>query len=105
MALRRLALANLPTPLQQPVRLAAALGLDLWVKRDDMTAGAEAGNKIRKLEFLLGAALEARADTVITCGGLQSNHARATALLAASLGMRALLFLRTATPSDGLPLA
>ncbi len=47
----RLALAHLPTPLQRPERLARALGLDLWIKRDDMTGGPEAGNKIRKLEF------------------------------------------------------
>ena len=92
---KRLSLGHLPTPLQQPSRLAQAMGLDLWLKRDDMTGGAEAGNKIRKLEFLLANALESGCDTVITCGGLQSNHARATALLAASLGLRAVLFLRT----------
>jgi D-cysteine desulfhydrase len=93
--MKRLTLANLPTPIQRPSRLAAALGIDLWVKRDDMTGGAEAGNKLRKLEFLLAEALSLSADTVITCGGIQSNHARATALAAASLGMQALLFLRT----------
>jgi D-cysteine desulfhydrase len=97
---RRLALAHLPTPLQRPARLAARMGIDLVVKRDDMTGGAEAGNKIRKLEFLLGDALEQGADTVITCGGIQSNHARATALLAASLGLRTILFLRV--PADQL---
>jgi D-cysteine desulfhydrase len=92
--MKRLTLAHLPTPLQRPARLAAALGLDLWIKRDDMTGGAEAGNKLRKLEFLLAEALARGADTVITCGGLQSNHARATALAAASLGLKSLLFLR-----------
>ncbi|HLM73869.1 MAG TPA: pyridoxal-phosphate dependent enzyme, partial [Polyangiaceae bacterium] len=95
MTRRRLPLGHLPTPLHQPSRLAHAMGLDLWLKRDDMTGGAEAGNKIRKLEFLLADALESGCDSVITCGGIQSNHARATALLAASLGLRALLFLRT----------
>jgi D-cysteine desulfhydrase len=94
----RLALAHLPTPLQRPERLARALGLDLWIKRDDMTGGPEAGNKIRKLEYLLAAAVAEGADTLITCGGLQSNHARATALLAASLGLGAVLFLRTSDP-------
>jgi D-cysteine desulfhydrase len=93
--MNRLALAHLPTPLQKPERLARSLGLDLWIKRDDMTGGPEAGNKIRKLEFLLAAAVAGGADTVITCGGLQSNHARATALAAASLGLGAVLFLRT----------
>lgn len=95
MTRRRLSLGHLPTPLHQPSRLAHAMGLDLWLKRDDMTGGAEAGNKIRKLEFLLADALESGCDAVITCGGIQSNHARATALLAASLGLKALLFLRT----------
>jgi len=94
----RLHLAHLPTPLVQPPRLADAMGIDLWIKRDDATGGAEAGNKIRKLEFLLADALERGADTLVTCGGIQSNHARATALCGASLGMRAVLFLRTTEP-------
>jgi D-cysteine desulfhydrase len=102
---KRLSLAHLPTPLQKPARLAEAMGLDLWVKRDDMTGGAESGNKARKLEFLLAEAASEGADTVITCGGIQSNHARATALLAASLGMKSLLFLRTTGPLDHAPLA
>ncbi len=91
----RLILAHLPTPITRPQRLADRLGIDLWIKRDDATAGAEAGNKIRKLEYLLADAVARGADTVITCGGIQSNHARATALCAASLGLRSLLFLRT----------
>ena len=65
---KRLALSHLPTPIQRPQRLAEALGVDLYVKRDDMTAGAEAGNKIRKLEYLLAAAREEGAGCVITCG-------------------------------------
>jgi D-cysteine desulfhydrase len=93
--MHRIALAHLPTPIQRPSRLAEALGLDLWVKRDDMTAGAESGNKIRKLEFLLAEAEAREADTVITCGGLQSNHARATAICAAARGLSARLYLRT----------
>lgn len=94
----RLILAHLPTPLVSPRRLGARLGVDLWVKRDDATGGAEAGNKVRKLEYLLADAVARGADTIVTCGGIQSNHARATALCAASLGMRALLFLRTLDP-------
>jgi len=93
--LPRLVLAHLPTPLVKPALLAARLGIDLWIKRDDASGGAEAGNKVRKLEYLLADAVARGADTVITCGGLQSNHARATALCAASLGLRAILFLRT----------
>lgn len=102
--LPRVRLAHLPTPLVKPPRLAASLGCDLWVKRDDMTGGPEAGNKIRKLELLLAEALATSADTVITCGGLQSNHARATALCAASLGLRTVLLLRTPNPQAAAPL-
>ncbi|MBI4700654.1 MAG: pyridoxal-phosphate dependent enzyme [Deltaproteobacteria bacterium] len=96
---RRLRFAHLPTPLQQPRRLADALGIDLWVKRDDATGGPEAGNKVRKLELLLADALGHGCDTVITCGGIQSNHARATAVLCAALGLRAVLLLRSGIPS------
>lgn len=92
--MRRLFLCHLPTPLENHPALDRLLGGEIWVKRDDATAGAEAGNKIRKLEFLLGEALDLRARAVITCGGIQSNHARATALLAARLGLSCTLFLR-----------
>lgn len=96
---RRLRLAHLPTPLWRSPALDAVVGTEVWVKRDDMTAGAAAGNKIRKLEFLLADAVDRGATTVLTCGAVQSNHARATALLAAQLGLRAVLFLRTHEPS------
>jgi D-cysteine desulfhydrase len=95
----RLRLAHLPTPLWRWAALDSLCGTEVWVKRDDMTAGAEAGNKIRKLEYLLAAAMTERATTIVTCGGVQSNHARATALCAASLGLSCVLLLRTATPS------
>lgn len=102
--LPHLSLAHLPTPLEPAPRLGEAMGLDLWIKRDDATGGPEAGNKIRKLEFLLADALARGCDTVITCGGLQSNHARATAVLAARLGLRAVLMLRVADPGQALEL-
>lgn len=92
----KLTLAHLPTPLVRYDSLDALIGAEVWVKRDDMTAGPEAGNKIRKLEYLLAAAKAEGASVVITCGGEQSNHARATALLARRVGLRPLLFLRTA---------
>ncbi len=91
----KLSLAHLPTPLVHYDALDTLVGAEVWVKRDDMTAGPEAGNKIRKLEYLLAAAQIEHASTVITCGGEQSNHARATALLARRLGLRAILVLRT----------
>jgi D-cysteine desulfhydrase len=94
--MNKLHLAHLPTPLWHNSALDAMVGCEVWVKRDDMTSGAAAGNKIRKLEYLLGEAVERQATTVLTCGGIQSNHARATAIAARELGMDAILFLRTA---------
>jgi D-cysteine desulfhydrase len=96
--MKRLALCHAPTPIWRNRALDALLGLELWVKRDDMSSGAAAGNKIRKLEYLLADALAHGATAVITCGGLQSNHARATAILARELGLSPLLFLRTQDP-------
>jgi D-cysteine desulfhydrase len=97
--LPRIALVHGPTPLVKRRALDEWLGVDLWVKRDDATGGAEAGNKVRKLEWLLGDARARRSDTIVTCGGLQSNHARATALVCASLGMACVLFLRVPDPA------
>jgi D-cysteine desulfhydrase len=101
--MKKLSLAHLPTPLWHHEALDRLVGTEVWVKRDDMTSGAAAGNKIRKLEYLLADALERRATTVVTCGGIQSNHARATALLAAEVGLRAVLVLRVADPTKQAP--
>ncbi len=101
--LPRIALVHGPTPVVKRRGLDALLGVDLWIKRDDVTGGAEAGNKVRKLEWLLGDAIARRADTILTCGGLQSNHARATALVCASLGLGCVLFLRVDDPLQTLP--
>ena len=90
---RRIRLVHGPTPLVHHQRLAERFGVELWIKRDDATGGAEAGNKLRKLEFLLADAIERGADTLVTCGDVQSNHARATALIAASHGLRCALLL------------
>jgi len=98
--MKKIALAHLPTPLWHNPVLDELVGCEVWIKRDDMTSGAAAGNKIRKLEYLLGDAVERRATTVLTCGGIQSNHARATAIAARELGLRSVLILRTA---DGKP--
>jgi D-cysteine desulfhydrase len=94
-ARRKLRLVHAPTPLERFPALDALVGCELWVKRDDMTAGPEAGNKIRKLEWLLADALDQRADVTVTCGGVQSNHARATAILSRRLGLSPVLVLRT----------
>ncbi len=90
----RLPLAHLPTPLWHSDALDAFVGTEVWVKRDDMTGGADAGNKLRKLEYLLAEAKLRGANVVLTCGGEQSNHARATAIAAREQGMRSVLFLR-----------
>ncbi len=91
----RLSLARLPTPLQPLERLRAAVGGPrIWVKRDDLSDCAVSGNKVRKLEFTLAQALGEGADTLLSCGGLQSNHCRATALLGARLGLQVHLLLR-----------
>lgn len=100
---RRLSLARTPTPLESLRKLSDRLGVELYVKRDDLTGIALSGNKIRKLEFVLADALEQGADTVLTCGGAQSNHARATAVAAAMLGLQCLLILRTPDPSNPPP--
>ncbi len=95
----RITLANLPTRIEKLERFSEQLGLNVFVKRDDMTGTEWSGNKIRKLEFSVREALDRGADTLITCGGLQSNHCRATAAVAARLGMQAYLVLRTDDPN------
>jgi D-cysteine desulfhydrase len=95
----RLSLARLPTPLVHLPRTSAVLGVELYFKRDDLTGVELSGNKVRKLEFLLAEARAQGADTIITCGGAQSNHCRAAALAAAGLGLRTVLLLRTADPA------
>jgi D-cysteine desulfhydrase len=99
----RIPIANLPTPLERLERLSAQLGVELWVKRDDLTGAELSGNKVRKLEFLFADARAQGADHVITCGGAQSNHCRATALSAARLGLRSTLLLRVPDPSQPPP--
>lgn len=86
---KRLSLANIPTPLFQT----EFRGKKFWLKRDDFTGIELSGNKVRKLEFLLYDAKKKNADYILTCGGDQSNHARATAIAATSLGFKTKLFL------------
>lgn len=84
----RISLATLPTPLENAPALAKHLGLkSLLIKRDDMTGLALGGNKVRKLEFELAAAIEKGCDTVITVGATQSNHARMTAAACRKTGL------------------
>ena len=96
----RVDLAYAPTPLLKLERLSQELGIELWIKRDDLTGLLESGNKIRKLEFLVGDALAQRADTLITCGTLQSNCCRTVSAVAARLGLKAVLALKGNPPSE-----
>jgi D-cysteine desulfhydrase len=95
---RKLGLAHLPTPIMRHDALDALVGTQVWVKRDDASGGAEAGNKIRKLEYLLADAMARGARCTITCGGAQSNHARACAIASRRLGLRPILLLRSEPP-------
>jgi len=91
----RVPLAHLPTPLEPLDGLTRVLGPGprVFAKRDDCTGLALGGNKVRKLEFLVGEALAHGCDTLITTGGVQSNHARQTAAAAAKHGLRCELVL------------
>lgn len=91
----RLNLAHLPTPVERLPRLSAELGVTLLVKRDDLTGMPLSGNKIRKLEYVLAEARRQDATDLLTTGGVQSNHCRATAVAARRLGLEPHLLLRT----------
>ncbi|NPA47937.1 MAG: pyridoxal-phosphate dependent enzyme [Thermococci archaeon] len=90
----RIELIRWETPVQYLPKVSAKLGVDVYVKRDDLTGFGIGGNKVRKLEFLLGDAMAKGCDTVITTGAVHSNHAFVTALAAKSLGLDAVLVLR-----------
>jgi D-cysteine desulfhydrase family pyridoxal phosphate-dependent enzyme len=93
---RRVPLAHLPTPVVPLDRLAAHLGMRagaLLAKLDDATGLAAGGNKVRKLEYLCAEALALGCDTLVTGGGVQSNHARLTAAAARRLGLECTLVL------------
>lgn len=97
----RLQLARLPTPVSALRRFPGLPpGVEVWVKHDEMTGTELSGNKVRKLEFSLAEAQRQGCNTVITCGGLQSNHCRATAVLGARLGLKVHLLLRGEAPAQ-----
>ena len=97
---------NGPTPIQRLDRFSRALGADgptVYIKRDDQLGLAGGGNKARKLEFLVADALARGADTLITCGGVQSNHCRLTLSAAAKEGLRCRLVLAESAPGAYRP--
>lgn len=92
---KRIQLANLPTPIfPLSYKKDEFKDVNIFIKRDDYTGIEVSGNKIRKLEFSLKDALDKNAKVLITCGGIQSNHCRATASVAAAYGLKSHLLLR-----------
>ena len=97
--LPRLKLAALPTPLEEAPSLSAYLGGPrIMIKRDDITGLAFGGNKVRKIEYLMGEAVDRGCDVVVTVGAVQSNHARVTAAAARRLGLDAIVVLSGEEP-------
>jgi len=97
--LSRFKLAEYPTPIHFLKTLTTAFdGPDIYMKRDDLISLGMGGNKVRKLEFLIGEALEQRKDTLVTAGGIQSNHCRLTAASAARAGLDCHLVLNGVPP-------
>lgn len=97
----RVSLGRFPTPVEPLERMFISEGSPrVWIKRDDLTGTDLSGNKVRKLEFLLAEAEQQDADIVITCGGVQSNHCRATAIASRKLGIDSVLFLRGEEPAS-----
>lgn len=102
--LPRTRLAHLPTPLEPLLALSNAIGgVELWIKRDDLTGLAMGGNKTRQLEFTLGEALAQGADCAVQGAGAQSNHCRQAAAACARLGLECHLLLTSETPPAPTP--
>ena len=100
-ALPRVSLATLPTPLEEAPRLSEALGgVRVLFKRDDLTGFALGGNKVRKLEYLMGDVLQQGADVIVTGAGPQSNYLRTTAAAACKLGLDAVLVMYGHPPAE-----
>ncbi|XP_019620388.1 PREDICTED: bifunctional D-cysteine desulfhydrase/1-aminocyclopropane-1-carboxylate deaminase, mitochondrial-like isoform X1 [Branchiostoma belcheri] len=100
----RLQLGQLNTPIQRWRLPDLPEGVEVFIKRDDMTGSTLSGNKVRKLEFLMADAIDRGCGAIITCGGVQSNHCRATAVAARQLGLDIHLMLRSDV-QDFLPIA
>ena len=92
--MEKLALANLPTKIEKLERLSTEFGTNIYLKRDDHTGSEISGNKVRKLEYLAKDAQDNGYNLLITCGGIQSNHCRATVAVATKLGMKSAVLLR-----------
>jgi 1-aminocyclopropane-1-carboxylate deaminase len=85
----RISLGFFPSPIHRLNRLSKALGVEIWAKRDDVSSGlAFGGNKVRKLEWLAADAIQQGCDTLVSIGGVQSNHTRQVTAVAAVLGLK-----------------
>lgn len=90
---KRIRLGGLPTPLHFAPKFSELCGIEVWIKRDDLSQLSAGGNKVRKLEFILGEALAGRSEALVTVGSPQSNHARTVAAVASQLGIECHLVL------------
>jgi D-cysteine desulfhydrase len=98
---QQISLANLPTKIEKLDRLSKKTGgPQIYIKRDDQTGTEFSGNKVRKLEFVVKEAIDKGCNYLITCGGIQSNHCRATAAVATKLGMKSCLVLRGTSDAE-----
>lgn len=95
MIAKKLKLGNFPTKIERLEKLSTMLKEHIFIKRDDQTGTEISGNKIRKLEYSINEAINNDCDTLITCGGIQSNHARATAAAGIKLGLKSILVLKS----------
>jgi D-cysteine desulfhydrase len=96
----RLRYSITPTPIHKLHRVSSELGVNIFVKRDDLTGFVLGGNKVRKLDYLFADAKSQGASAVISCGGVQSNHCRAVAAVAAQMGLACVLILRGERPAE-----
>lgn len=95
MIAKKLRLGNFPTKIERLEKFSTIVKEHVYIKRDDQTGTEFSGNKIRKLEYSINEAINNDCDTLITCGGIQSNHARATAAAGIKLGLKSVLVLRS----------
>lgn len=95
MIAKKLKLGNFPTRIERLEKFSTMVKGHVYIKRDDQTGTEFSGNKIRKLEYSINEAISNECDTLITCGGIQSNHARATAAAGIKLGLKSVLVLRS----------
>ena len=96
----KISFLNTPTPIHRLDRISEDLGIDLYLKRDDMTLLGTGGNKLRKLEYFIKDAIDKKATMLLTVGGAQTNHGRLTASVAAKFGLRSAIVALDPYPGE-----